>query len=50
MPEQTQPSPENVKPTVVDGGDMDCGSGLLLMIRNAFDPLPPGSLVEIRSR
>ena len=50
MPEQTQPSPGSMKPTVVDGGDMDCGSGLLLMIRNAFDPLPPGSLVEIRSR
>jgi len=35
---------------VLDGGDLDCGSGLLLMIRNAMDPLPGGGLLEIRSR
>lgn len=34
----------------VDGGDLDCGSGLLLMIRSAFDPVAPGGLIEIRSR
>lgn len=33
-----------------DGGDLDCGSGLLLIIREAMQPLPPGGLLEIRSR
>jgi TusA-related sulfurtransferase/uncharacterized OsmC-like protein len=33
-----------------DGGDLDCGSGLLLIIREAMQPLPPGGVLEIRSR
>jgi TusA-related sulfurtransferase/uncharacterized OsmC-like protein len=33
-----------------DGGDLDCGSGLLLIIREAMNPLPPGGLLEVRSR
>jgi TusA-related sulfurtransferase/uncharacterized OsmC-like protein len=33
-----------------DGGDLDCGSGLLLIIRNAMDPLPSGAVLEVRSR
>ncbi|MCI0651080.1 MAG: OsmC family protein [Planctomycetes bacterium] len=33
-----------------DGGDLDCGSGLLLIIRNAMQPLPPGGVLEVRSR
>ncbi|MCM2334459.1 MAG: vitamin-B12 independent methionine synthase [Anaeromyxobacteraceae bacterium] len=33
-----------------DGGDLDCGSGLLLLIRQHIDPLPEGKLLEIRSR
>lgn len=32
-----------------DGGNLDCGSGLLLMIRKAIDPLRRGGLLEIRS-
>lgn len=32
-----------------DGGDLDCGSGLLLLIRKHIDPLAPGQLLEIRS-
>ncbi len=32
-----------------DGGDLDCGGGLLLLIRRHIDPLPPGGLLEIRS-
>jgi len=32
-----------------DGGDLDCGSGLLLLIRKHIDPLEPGQLLEIRS-
>jgi uncharacterized OsmC-like protein/TusA-related sulfurtransferase len=33
-----------------DGGDLDCGSGLLLIIREAMRPLPPGGVLEVRSR
>ncbi len=32
-----------------DGGDLDCGGGLLLLIRRHIDPLEPGSLLEIQS-
>lgn len=32
-----------------DGGDLDCGNGLLLLIRRHIDPLPEGRLLEIRS-
>lgn len=35
---------------VVEGGDLDCGSGLLLLIRGAMTPLQPGQVLEIRSR
>ena len=35
--------------TSFDGGDMDCGNGLLLMIRRNIDPLPRGGLLEILS-
>jgi uncharacterized OsmC-like protein/TusA-related sulfurtransferase len=35
---------------VCDGGDLDCGSGLLLIIRNAMQPLAPGGILEVRSR
>jgi 5-methyltetrahydropteroyltriglutamate--homocysteine methyltransferase len=32
-----------------DGGDLDCGNGLLLLIRKHIDPLQRGQLLEIRS-
>ncbi len=32
-----------------DGGDLDCGGGLLLLIRRHIDPLDRGQLLEIRS-
>src|SRR6185436_19841441 len=32
-----------------DGGNMDCGGGLLLLIRRHIDPLPRGGLLEILS-
>ena len=32
-----------------DGGDLDCGNGLLLLIRQHIDPLAPGQLLEFRS-
>ncbi|MFG1426525.1 5-methyltetrahydropteroyltriglutamate--homocysteine methyltransferase [Roseixanthobacter glucoisosaccharinicivorans] len=38
------------KPDVsFDGGDLDCGNGLLLLIRRHIDPLPRGGLLEILS-
>ncbi len=32
-----------------DGGPLDCGNGLLLLIRRHIDPLPGGGLLEIQS-
>jgi len=32
-----------------DGGSLDCGNGLLLLIRRHIDPLKAGQLLEIRS-
>ena len=32
-----------------DGGTLDCGNGLLLLIRKHIDPLHPGELLEILS-
>lgn len=32
-----------------DGGDLDCGNGLLLLIRKHIDPLAPGQLLEVLS-
>jgi len=32
-----------------DGGDLDCGNGLLLLIRKHIDPMSRGGLLEIRS-
>lgn len=34
---------------VCEGGDLDCGSGLLLIIREAFEPLARGGILEVRS-
>lgn len=33
-----------------DGGDLDCGSGLLLIIKKSMDPLSIGQILEVRSR
>ena len=44
-----QRSPSTHADVSFDGGDMDCGSGLLLMIRSHIDPLPRGGLLEILS-
>ena len=35
---------------VFDGGSMDCGSGLILLIRQNMLKVPPGGVLEIRSR
>jgi uncharacterized OsmC-like protein/TusA-related sulfurtransferase len=42
--------PEIVPDAMCDGGDLDCGSGLLLIIRNSMSPLAPGGVLEVRSR
>jgi 5-methyltetrahydropteroyltriglutamate--homocysteine methyltransferase len=39
----------NVPAVSFDGGDLDCGNGLLLLIRKHIDPLEPGQLLEIKS-
>lgn len=43
----THPYPPKVS---FDGGELDCGSGLLLLIRKHIDPLEEGELLEIISR
>jgi uncharacterized Fe-S cluster-containing radical SAM superfamily protein/TusA-related sulfurtransferase len=49
------PAPSNVPDglgtvdSVVDGGDMDCGSGLLLLITRAMRRLEPGQVLGVRS-
>src|SRR5882724_6087145 len=32
-----------------NGGDLDCGGGLLLLIRKHIDPLARGQILEVRS-
>lgn len=46
MPANSIPNPD----AMCDGGDLDCGSGLLLIIRNAMTPVPPGGVLEVRSQ
>lgn len=44
------PDPIRQSPTTsFDGGTLDCGNGLLLLIRRHIDPLEPGQLLEILS-
>jgi 5-methyltetrahydropteroyltriglutamate--homocysteine methyltransferase len=39
-----------VEPDVsFDGGDLDCGNGLLLLIRRHIDPMELGQILEVRS-
>ena len=42
-------SPSIRPDAVCDGGDLDCGSGLLLIIRDAMSPLPAGGVLEVES-
>jgi len=46
----SSPSLPPTPDATIDGGDLDCGSGLLLMIRGAMAPLQGGGVLEIRSR
>lgn len=50
MSEDLTQLPEPIgTPHVCDGGNLDCGSGLLLIIRKAMDQVPAGEVLEIRS-
>ena len=46
-----KPTDQHLLPPDVsfDGGDLDCGNGLLLLIRKHIDPMARGQLLEIRS-
>ena len=47
---QSDLNPQDAQPTAsFDGCMLDCGSGLLLLIRKHIDPLLPGQLLEIFS-
>ena len=46
----TDPTAFDRADATCDGGDLDCGSGLLLIIRNAFQPVPPGGTLLVKSR
>jgi 5-methyltetrahydropteroyltriglutamate--homocysteine methyltransferase len=39
----------HVPDVTFEGGDLDCGNGLLLLIRQHIDPMARGGLLEIRS-
>lgn len=45
MPDSTYQSDH-----VFDGGDMDCGSGLILLIRENMQRVPAGGILELTSR
>lgn len=43
-------APENLETSeLCEGGNLDCGSGLLLLIRKAMQRVPDGEVLEIRS-
>lgn len=51
-PNEFVPMNDPIAPTPAasfDGGNLDCGSGLLLLIRRHIDPLMPGQVLEVRS-
>ena len=42
---------QDIKPDhMFDGGDLDCGSGLILLIRENMLAVPVGGILEMRSR
>lgn len=42
--------PDDTPAASFDGGNLDCGNGLLLLIRRHIDPLNAGQVLEVRSR
>jgi uncharacterized OsmC-like protein/TusA-related sulfurtransferase len=50
MAEETVHAPADIQSDeVCEGGNLDCGSGLLLLIRKAMNAVSPGGVLEIRS-
>ena len=50
MAEETVHAPVDIQSDeVCEGGNLDCGSGLLLLIRKAMNAVSPGGVLEIRS-
>ena len=50
MREEELQAPKDMNtPYICEGGNLDCGSGLLLIIRKAMDQVPDGGILEIRS-
>ena len=50
MSEENLRAPDDlVTNHICEGGNLDCGSGLLLLIRNAMDAVPQNEILEIRS-
>jgi uncharacterized OsmC-like protein/TusA-related sulfurtransferase len=50
MKEEERRAPDDLNtPYVCEGGNLDCGSGLLLLIRKSMNPVPQGEILEIRS-
>ncbi|MCC7479560.1 OsmC family protein [bacterium] len=48
--EEDIPAPEGLEPSeVCEGGSLDCGSGLLLLIRRSMDKVPGGEVLQINS-
>src|SRR5215468_10046662 len=48
--EEVVHAPDDMRPDgVCEGGNLDCGSGLLLLIRKAVNEVPAGEVLEIRS-
>lgn len=45
----TEPRHAHTPDASFDGGDLDCGNGLLLLIRKHIDPMDRGQLLEILS-
>jgi hypothetical protein len=48
-PEPMRSTPAGLVAALVDGGDMDCGSGLLLLLTRAMRRLEAGQLLGVRS-
>ncbi|MBI5033838.1 MAG: OsmC family protein [Chloroflexi bacterium] len=50
MSEENLSAPDDLQtPYICEGGNLDCGSGLLLLIRDAMNQVPQDQVLEIRS-
>ncbi len=50
MQEEDLQAPDSLQtPHICEGGNLDCGSGLLLLIRKSMEKVPDGEVLEIRS-